>query len=118
MENNLVYESKKTVKSMWNTYKIYDDRLELDSMFGKVVIPFVNIESAVVNESDLSGLFHGHLNLKNFRPAYKLDWANFAEHVVIDKNDGHVHRILFTPDDIKAFMDALNNAMKKFQNKE
>jgi hypothetical protein len=62
-------------------------------------------------ESDLKGLMRGELQLKGFRPALKLDWANFAEHVVVDKSGGHIHRILFTPENPSEFEAALRQAM-------
>lgn len=115
MEKSIIYESKKNAKSLWNNYRIFEDRLELEWMFGNLIIPFENIENAEIRESDLSGLLHGHLNLKNFRPALKLDLANFVEHIKIDKSDGSVHRILFTPDDIHGFMESFNNALINFR---
>ena len=66
-------------------------------------IPFEHIERVTVSESDVKGLLKGDLKLKGFRPALKLDWANFVEHVVLDKREGFVRRVLFTPDDSTAF---------------
>jgi hypothetical protein len=47
-----------------------------------------------------------------------LDWANFVEHVVLDKGAGWVRRVLFTPDDPGAFKDALDQALTRFQEKQ
>jgi hypothetical protein len=66
-----------------------------------------------VSESDVAGLLKGDLHLKNFRSALKLDWANFVEHVVLDKSEGHIRRVLFTPDDPKAFKKALDDALAR-----
>jgi len=68
-----------------------------------------------VSESDLKGLLKGDLKLKGFRPALKLDWANFVEHVVLDKSAGFVRRVLFTPDDPEAFKSALDQALARFR---
>ena len=112
-----IYTSKSTVKSIWQEYRIYDDRLEFDTKFGRMTIPFEHIERIEVSESEVKGLLRGDLHLKNFRPAIKLDWANFLEHIVVDKSDGLVHRILFTPDDIEAFHRALEEALTVYRAK-
>jgi hypothetical protein len=110
-----VYTSKSSVKSLWQEYRIYDDRLEFGTLFGQMTIPFEKVESVEVSESDLKGLLKGDLKLKGFRPALKLDWANFVEHVVLDKSAGHVRRVLFTPDDPRAFKSALDQALRRFR---
>jgi hypothetical protein len=109
-----VYVSKSTVKSLWQEYRIYDDRVEFDTLYGKMIVPFDHIERVEVSESEVKGLLRGDLHLKNFRPALKLDWANFVEHVVLDKSEGWVHRLLFTPDDPEAFKNALDKALHKY----
>ena len=90
MSDTLVYTSKSSVKSLWQEYRIYEDRLEFSTLFGQLTIPFEQVESVEVSESDLKGLLKGDLKLKGFRPALKLDWANFVEHVVLDKSAGFV----------------------------
>jgi hypothetical protein len=57
----------------------------------------------------------GDLHLRNFRPALKLDWANLVEHVVVDKKEGRLRRVLFTPDDPNAFKRALDEALARFR---
>jgi hypothetical protein len=110
-----IYTSKSSIKSLWQEYRIYEDRLEFDTLFGRMTIPFDQIESVEVSESDLKGLFKGNLKLRNFRPALKLDWANFVDHVVLDKSEGWVRRVLFTPDDPIAFKEALDQALSRFR---
>jgi len=96
MKKTPVYTSASTVKSFWQEYHIWDDRLEFATFFGKMTIPLDQIERVDVSESEVRGLIKGDLHLKGFRPALKLDWANFLEHVVIDKSEGLVRRVLFT----------------------
>ena len=115
MNEEPLYTSKCTFKSFWQTYSVFATHLEFHTFFGKMVIPFENIEKVEVTESDVAGLLKGDLKLRDFRPALKLDWANFTEHIVLDKSDGMLHRILFTPDNIQEFMDALKGAKGKFQ---
>jgi hypothetical protein len=115
MADPAIYASRSTVKSLWQEYRIYGDRLELDSPFGLLVIPFEHIERVDVSESDVGGLLRGDLRLKDFRPALKLDWANFTQHVVLDKDSGRVHRILFTPEDPRAFKESLDRALSAYR---
>lgn len=110
-----VYTSKSTAKSLWQEYRIYDDRMEFDTLFGRMVIPFDEIERVEVSESEVKGLLRGDLHLKNFRPALKLDWANFQEHVVLDKQEGWVRRVLFTPDDPEAFKSVVDDVLARYR---
>ncbi len=117
MSSTPLYTSGSNAKSLWQEYRIYDDRVEFDTHFGMMTVPFAHIEEVVISESEVKGLTRGDLHLKNFRPALKLDWANFVEHVVIDKNKGHVRRLLFTPDDLEAFKCALDDALTRYREK-
>jgi hypothetical protein len=111
MDEIPVYTSGSMVRSLWQKYYIYGDRVEFDTVFGKMTIPFEQIERVEVSESEVQGLLRGDLHLKGFRPALKLDWANFAEHVVLDKNQGYIRRILVTPEDPGGFKNALDDAL-------
>ena len=118
MTNIPIYASKSTVKSLWQEYRIYDDRVEFDTLFGTITVSFDHIERVEVSESEVDGLLKGDLHLRNFRSALKLDWANFPEHVVLDKSEGHIHRILFTPDDSEEFKSALDEALTRYREKQ
>jgi hypothetical protein len=118
MTDNPIFSSKSTVKSLWQEYRIFDDRIEFDTFFGKMTVPFVHVERVEVSESEVKGLLKGDLHLKNFRPALKLDWANFLEHVVLDKSEGHVRRVLFTPEDPNAFKAELEEALTRYRDNQ
>lgn len=118
MNETPICTSKSSIRSMWQEYRIYRDRLEFDTLFGLMTIQFDQVVLVELAESDVKGLFKGNLQLKNFRPALKLDWANFVEHVVLDKTGGLIHRVLFTPDDPKAFKQALDAALARFGEKQ
>ncbi len=118
MNTTPLYTSRSTVKSLWQEYRIYEDRVEFDTLFGKMTVPFEHIERIEVSESEVRGLLRGDLHLKNFRPALKLDWANFLEHLVLNKAEGYIHRILFTPDDPEAFKEALEKALNDYRGKQ
>ena len=113
MSDKPLYTSKSTGRSLWQEYRIYKDRVEFDTFVGKMEVPFEHIEQVFVSEGEAQGLIRGDLHLKNFRPALKLDWANFTEHVVLDKSGGNIHRLLFTPEDCEGFKDALEAALAK-----
>lgn len=114
MDEAPIYTSASTLKSIWQEYRIYSDRLEFDTKFGRMTIPFENVERVEVLDADTTALLRGELRLKNFRPALKIDWANFVEHVVLDTKKGLVRRILFTPEDPMAFTHALQDALARF----
>ncbi len=118
MAQESIYTSPSTGKSLWQEYRIYDDRVEFDTHFGMMTIPFAHIESVVVSESEVDGLLKGDLHLEGFRPALKLDWANFVEHVVLDKSEGYIRRVLFTPDDGEAFKSALEGALAQYRKRQ
>lgn len=115
MNGEPVYVSKSTLKSIWQEYRIYGDHLEFDTMFGRIEIPFESVERIEVLDADTKALIRGDLRLKNFRPALKIDWANFLDHVVLDKNEGYIRRLLFTPEDPRAFKSALELAISRFR---
>ena len=110
--DNPIYTSESKAKNLWQHYSIFSDRVEFKTLFGTISIPFDNIESVEVHRSDVAGLVKGDLGLKDFKPALKLDWANFTEHVVMDKKDGFCKRFLFTPDDPEEFKLTLDEAMQ------
>lgn len=110
------YTSPSTLRSLWQEYRIYDDHLELATHLGNLVIPFEVIERFEIRPSDLKELvLHGDLQLRGFRPALKVDWANFQEHVVVDRAEGWIRRILFTPEDPEGFRKAFDEAFAEFQ---
>ncbi len=115
MSNEPSYVSPSTVRSLWQEYRIFSDRLELDTLYGLISIPFEQVETIELRESDVAGLLKGDLQLRNFRPALKLDWANFLEHIVIDKSAGAFRRILITPDDPPEFKQSLDDALTTFR---
>ncbi len=103
------------MKSLWQEYRIYDDRLEFDTHLGQMAVPFEEVEGIEISESEVRGLLRGDLHLTGFRPALKLDWANFVEHVVVDKSEGRIRRILLTPDDLETFKSKLDEALNRFR---
>ena len=94
--NNLVYESPGTARSLWNSYRIFDDRIELEFrlFFTKIVIPkamFVEVE--VYKPPVIRTVFW----------ALKLDLADFYTHVGIERNSGFMKKLRFTPSNPNEF---------------
>ena len=114
MDTDPIYVSESTARSIWQEYRIYSNRVEFDTHFGCMTIPFEHIETAEVSESEVKGLMKGDLHLKGFRPALKVDWANFVEHVVIDKSEGIIHRVLLTPENPEEFVRTLDEAVSRY----
>jgi hypothetical protein len=118
MKAKVIYTSESTFKSLWQEYRIYEDHLEFVTHVGLITIPFDQIEKIEVQESDVKGLLKGDLKLKGFKPAVKLDWANFQEHVVLDKTEGFCRRFLFTPQNPEEFKEVLEAALKNHRYKK
>ena len=79
----LVYASNSTLKSLWQKYEIFADRVELHSWVGNIKIPFDQVEKIEVYPPVLKSL---RLHMKNCLPfGLHLDAVNFKEHVVLDK---------------------------------
>jgi hypothetical protein len=110
-----LHVSRSTWRSLWQEYRVHEDRLEFDTHLGTLTIPFEHLERVEVQDSDVKALLRGDLRLKGFRPALKLDWANFADHVVLDRSEGTIRRILFTPEDPGAFVAAAASAVKRWR---
>jgi hypothetical protein len=118
MSEQPLYVSKSTAKSLWQEYRIYKDHVEFGTLFGTIAIPFENIESIEVRESDVKGLLKGDLRLKGFKPAIKLDWANFVEHIVLDRDEGFCKRFLFTPENPKEFKAELDKYLAEYRSQQ
>lgn len=115
MEEAPRYRSRCTNRRLWQKYRVYDDRLELDTRFGLMSIPFENIDAMEIRALGESGSLKGQLQLRDFRPALSLDWTNLNRHVVADRNGGWVHRVFVTPGDPAAFKNALDEALTRFR---
>ena len=94
--DNLIYESKGTPRSLWNNYRIFNDRIELQFrlFFRTLVITrdtFVNVE--IYKPPVIRTTFW----------ALKLDLADIYNHVGIERNEGFFKMIRFTPSNPNEF---------------
>ena len=89
-----IYTSKRTGRSLWQEYRIYPDRLELQSwfLFHTVVVPANEIQAIKARPP---GAIWG----------VKLDNCNFCRHVLLIRKSGLFKRIGFAPDDPDKFVE-------------
>jgi hypothetical protein len=102
MNDTSLYKSKRTAKSLWQQYRIYRDRIELQSwlLFHTIVVPANEIQAVEVRPS---GPIWG----------VKLDSCNFCRHVLLIKKSGllFAKRIGFSPDDPDKFVAMCKSIM-------
>jgi hypothetical protein len=115
MADQVIYASQCTAKSLWHAYRVYADRVELDTMFGTMAVPFDQVQGVGIAHDYWQGV---RLQLRGFRPGLKLDWADFHEHVVLDKATGLFRHVAFTPDNPEAFVAALETALARFREQQ
>jgi len=96
MNDTSLYKSKRTAKSLWQQYRIYRDRLELESwfLFHTIVLLAKEIQAVEVRPS---GPIWG----------VKLDSCNCCRHVLLIKKTGllFTKRIAFSPDEPDKFVE-------------
>jgi len=107
-----LYVSAKSFKNLWHEYRIYADRIELDSFLGRKIIPAGEILEVEVRPPLVVGdIFRG----KGFRNglALKLDIADLCPHVAILRGSGWFRHLRFAPDDPDAFVRICKSIMSK-----
>jgi hypothetical protein len=109
------FVSSCTIRSLWNEYRVYDDRVELDTLFGPWRIPFEQVEGVEVNEPILNAVMHGRFDYSHWPGQVIIDLADMYEHVTVDKSDGFARKIHFTPKDSEGFKVALEEALAEFR---
>lgn len=102
-----IYVSPPAARTYWQEYRIYPDRLELDSRLAlhTLIVPANEILGVEVRPSLVVGdwLFRG----RGFRYAFafKLDLADLHTHVAIHRVSGFMKHLRFTPDDPDRFVE-------------
>ena len=91
--------SRRTPAGLWQEYRIYSDRLELQSwaFFHTIVIPTNEILEIEARPS----LFGGR---KGVTWGIKLDMTDMHRHVLVRRKTGFWKRIAFTPDNPDEFV--------------
>ncbi len=114
MSDAPLYRSGCSLKSLWQEYLVFADRLEFSTHLGRWTVPFTDIESIEVAEPRIKALVEGRMNLHALL-AFKLDLADLAEHVAIDRSAGLARRVVFTPEDPAEFTEAARAAIAAWQ---
>ena len=106
MNDTPLYSSKRTLKSLWQQYRIYPDRLELQSWFllHTVVVPRDEIQAVEVRPSAWTGE-------KGFTWGIKIDNCDLCRHVLLTKKSGLFKRIGFTPDQPEEFVEVCKSIL-------
>jgi hypothetical protein len=88
---------------MWQEYRVFDDRVELATLFKTLAVPFEQVKGVAV-----ANPFRGWWRLK-------LDWADFHKHIELDKTTGLFRHLAFTPDEPATFRATLEAALTRFR---
>ena len=107
-----IYRTKPTAKSLWQEYRLYSDRIELDTIpWGTVRVPLDDVKAVSVRpQGVVFDLFRGDYGLGELLRAPKLDLADLSEHIALEKT-GFWKQFRFTPDDPAAFKQAVDGAL-------
>ena len=99
MNDTPIYISKRTAKNLWQEYRIFRDRIELQCWIAlhTLVIPAGEIVKTEVRPSFFSGR-------KGFTWGVKIDNCDLCRHVLLTKKSGLFKRIAFSPDDPEKFV--------------
>jgi hypothetical protein len=109
-----IYVSPRSSKSLWQEYRVYPDRIELQCKVAlhTLVIPADEILDIQIRPPLVfADLFRG----KGFVYAFplKIDFADTCRHVAIKRRSGFIKHIRFTPDDPDKFVEACKTIMKE-----
>ncbi|MDD2998404.1 MAG: hypothetical protein PHV05_05030 [Candidatus Riflebacteria bacterium] len=94
------YVSQKCFRSLWQEYRVFSDRIELDTLFNTIVIKKDQILSIQVCPA-----------FRNSIIALKLDMADLFIHISITRKNGIFKNLSFTPNDPNAFLEAVRSVM-------
>lgn len=97
--DNALYESMPTKKSMGNKYSIFPDRIELKCRF-----LFITKVLVIKNVDLISIDLYKPPVIRTTLKALKLDLADLNEHVGIKRKNGFFKQLRFTPENPKEFV--------------
>jgi len=111
-----LYTSKRTAKSLWQQYRIYRDRIELQSwiLFHTVVLPIHEIQAVKLRPSVIGvwiGLTSGmKIDLSDMW-GIKIDFCDLCPHVLLRKSSGLFNTIGFSPDEPERFVEICKSVL-------
>lgn len=96
MKVDLIYTSKSNFKNLYNSYKIFEDRIELKAkvLFKKFIIKKEDLIYCKICPPPV---------IRTRFWALKLDLADFYSHLEIKRRSGFFKYLRFTPDNLEEF---------------
>lgn len=107
-----IYVSRRMAKSLWQEYRVFHDRLELECKvaFKTLIIPAAHLLDVEVRPPLVfADLFRGKGFFYSF--PLKTDFADGHSHVAITRSSGLFKHLRITPDDPEKFAEACRGIM-------
>lgn len=107
-----IFVSKPTAKSLWQEYRLYPDRLVLEMhLYGPVTVPLSDISGIAMRPAGvIFDLFRGDYGFKEMLRTVKLDLADLNPHVTVEKDTGFWRQFRITPENPAEFIEAVEKA--------
>lgn len=109
-----LYRSRRSAKSLWQEYRVYSDRVELQCKVAlhTLVIPAEEILDIQIRPPFV---FADLFRRRGFVYALplKIDFADMYLHVALKRKRGFIKHIRFTPDNPERFVEACSTIMNK-----
>ena len=108
-----LYTSKRTAKSLWQQYRIYRDRIELQSwiLLHTVVLPIDEIQAVKLRRSVIGGWKRlMKIDLGDMW-GIKIDFCDLCPHVLLRKTSGLFNAIGFSPDEPEKFVEICKSVL-------
>ena len=107
MNETPLYTSRRTVRSLWQEYRVYRDRLELQSwiFLHTIVVPKDEIQMVEVRPSFFCG------GCKGLTLGIKIDNCDLCRHVLVTKKQGLLKGIAFSPDEPEKFVEVCKSIL-------
>ena len=102
MNDAPLYASKRRARNFWQQYRIYRDRVELQSwlFFHNIIVPAKEIQAVEIRPSFFNGGWRG------LTWGIKIDNCDLCSHVLLTKTRGFItKRIAFAPDEPEKFVE-------------
>ena len=109
---DLLHVSKRSLRNLWQEYRIYKDRLELKSwlLFRTLVIPSADILNIEVRPRFVMFELLRGKSLA-YALAMKIDFSDFHTHVAIYRKSGLIKHIRITPNNPAEFVEICKTIM-------
>jgi hypothetical protein len=110
-----LYVSRPTVRSVWQEYRLFADRLELDlHLVGTIRVPLEDLTKVTVRPKGgvAFEVLRGDYGLKDLLRTVKLDWADLNEHVSVERETGVFRQFRLTPEDPAEFVRQVEAARR------